>query len=229
MEGNPNLNPQFTHNFELTHIIMRLYSIGIFYSHTTDAMTQIAKQIDSTHTTFITTENLASNDNYGIRASVPLQPAKWWENSNNLEVYSNEYSGISSVGAVDKRITTFTFNTYNTFTFPHGWRVELNGWYRTTALYGTTLSDPLGSVSVGLSKRFKEKFVLRVNANDIFHTDITTSIIQYQNINVDFKRVYDSQFVRIFLSYNFGNRSVARARQRSTGAEDEQNRINTNR
>lgn len=229
MEGNPNLNPQFTHNFELTHVIMRLYSIGIFYSHTTDAMTQIAKQIDSTHTTFITTENLENNDNYGMRASVPLQPAKWWESSNNLEVYSNQYSGISSVGAVDKRLTTFTFNTYNNFKLPHGWRMELGGWFRTAALDGTTLSDPKGSLWMGFGKRFKDKFQLRVNVNDIFHTDITTSIIQYQNINVDFKRVYDSQFVRIFVSYLFGNKKVARARERSTGAEDEQNRINTNR
>jgi hypothetical protein len=194
-----------------------------------DAMTQIAKQVDSTHTTFITTENLDNNDNYGARITVPLQPAKWWESSNNIEVYSNQYRGISSVGEVDKRITTFTINTYNTLSLSHGWRVEVGAWYRTAALSGTTLSDPLGSLWMGFGKRFKEKFQLRIQVNDIFHTDITTSIIQYQNINVDFKRVYDSQFIRIHLAYHFGNKSVARARQRSTGAEDEQNRINTNR
>ncbi len=229
-EGNPNLNPQFTHVYELSYNFMRMYSLSINYSHTIDAMTQIAKQIDSTHTTFLSTENLNTNDNYGIQLSIPLHLASWWESSNNFNLYSNEYSGISSVGAVDKRLTTFSFNSYNTFAISRGWSFELSGFYNTAALYGTTISNPLGSVSAGIGKRFgKDRFRIRANINDIFHTDITTSVIQYQNINVDFKRVYDSQFIRIHLSYNFGKKTVARSRQRSTGSEAEQNRINTNR
>lgn len=229
-EGNPDLNPQFTHVFELSHNFMRMYSIGVNYSHTVDAMTQIAKQIDSTHTTSLSTENLSTSDNYGITMSIPLHLTSWWESSNNLNLYSNEYKGISSVGAVDKRLTTFSFNSYNTFVLPAGWSFELSGYYNTAALYGTTISNPIGCVSAGIGKRFgKDRFQIRANINDIFHTEVTTSVIQYQNIDVDFKRVYDSQFIRLHLSYNFGKKTVARARQRSTGAEAEQNRINTNR
>jgi len=216
--------------FELTYNFMRMYSIGINYSHTVDAMTQIAKQVDSTHTTFLSTENLNTNDNYGITMSIPLHLASWWESSNNFNLYSNNYSGISSVGAVDIQLMTFTFNSYNSFRLKKGWTFELSGFYNTAALYGTTISNPLGSLSAGFGKRFwKERFQIRANINDIFHTDITTSVIKYQNINVDFKRVYDSQFIRLHLSYNFGKKTVARARQRTTGAQDEQNRINTNR
>jgi iron complex outermembrane recepter protein len=229
-EGNPNLNPQFTHVFEFKYTLNRLYSLGFNYSHTVDAMTQIAKQIDSIHTTYITTENLDENDHYGMTLSVPFHVAKWLQSSNNLVLYNNRYHGISSVGEVDKSITTFSFHSHNSFTLTKGWRAELSGYYRTKALYGTTLSNPNGSVSIGVSKRFlKDRFMLRVQVNDIFHTDITTSVINYQNINVDFKRIYDSQFIRLHLSYSFGKNTVARARHRSTGAEDEQNRINTNR
>jgi hypothetical protein len=229
-EGNPNLNPQFTNVFELKYSFMRMYSIAVNYSHTVDAMTQIAKQVDSTHTTYLTTENLDENDNYGVTVSIPVHVAKWWESSNNLVLYNNSFNGISSVGAVNKRITTFSFHSHNSFTLTKGWRAELSGYYNTKALYGTTLSNPIGSVSAGVSKRFsKDRFTIRAQINDIFHTDITTSVINYQNINVDFKRVYDSQFVRLHLSYNFGKNTVARARQRSSGAQEEQNRINTDR
>jgi iron complex outermembrane receptor protein len=229
-EGNPNLNPQFTHVFEWSYNFMRLYSIALNYSHTIDAMTQIAKQVDSTHTTFLSTENLNTNDNYGVTVSIPLHPASWWESSNNFTLYSNEYSGISSVGAVDKRLTTFSFNSYNTFALKKGWNFELSGYFNTAALYGTTVSNPVGSVSAGFSKRFaRDRFQIRANINDIFHTDITTSVIKYQNIDVDFRRVYDSQFIRLHLSYSFGKKTVARARQRVTGSQEEQNRINTNR
>src|SRR6185436_9487422 len=168
------------------YIFKQMYSLAINYSHTIDAMTQIAKQIDSTHTTFLSTENLASNDNYGITLSIPLHLASWWESSNNLELYSNEYQGVSSVGNVDKQLTTFSFHSFNTFSLAHGWNAEISGFYHTAALYGTSLSDPIGSVSAGFSKRFlKDRFMLRANINDIFHTDITTSVIQYQNIDVN--------------------------------------------
>jgi iron complex outermembrane receptor protein len=229
-EGNPNLNPQYTNVFELKYVFSRMYSIAFNYSHTDDAMTQIAKQIDSTHTTFITTENLNSNDNYGVNLSVPFQIASWWESNNNIFVYNNSFVGTSSVGEVDKRMTTFTFNSYNSFSIMHGWRAELSGYYTSKALYGTTVSNPVGSVAIGVSKTFlNDRFTLRAQINDIFHTEVTTSVIQYQNIDVNFKRVYDSQFIRLHLMYAFGKKTVARARQRSTGSQDEQNRINTNR
>jgi len=207
-----------------------MYSIAVNFSHTEDAMTQIANQIDSTHTTYIRTENLNTNDNVGVTLNIPVHPASWWESSNQITVYNNEYTGLSSVGEVDKRMTTFSFNSYNTFSLKSGWNFELSGYFNSSALYGTMVSDPIGSVSAGFSKRFlKDRFQIRANINDIFHTDITTSIIKYQNIDVDFKRVYDSQFIRLHLSYSFGKKTVARARQRSSGAQDEQNRINTNR
>jgi iron complex outermembrane receptor protein len=229
-EGNPNLTPQFTRVLEVSYNFMRMYSIAFNYSHTEDAMTQIATQIDSIHTTYLRTENLKTNDNYGVTLNIPLHIASWWESSNVISVYNNEYVGISSVGEVDKRMTTFSFNSYNSFHLKSGWSFELSGYYNSSALYGTTVSDPIGSLSAGFSKRFlKDRFQLRANINDIFHTEITTSIIKYQNIDVDFKRVYDSQFIRLHLSYNFGKKTVARARQRTTGAQEEQNRINTNR
>jgi len=229
-EGNPNLTPQFTQVFELSYNFLRMYSIAVNFSHTDDAMTQIATQIDSIHTTYLRTENLKSNDNIGVTMNIPLHIASWWESNNIITVYNNEYTGISSVGEVDKRLTTFSFNSYNSFVLKSGWSFELSGYFNSSALYGTTVSNPIGSVSAGFSKRFaKERFQLRANINDIFHTEITTSVIKYQNIDVDFKRVYDSQFIRLHLSYNFGKKSVARARQRTTGAQEEQNRINTNR
>src|SRR4030095_13719016 len=124
-----------------------------------------------------------------------------------ITLYSNQYRKVSSDGELNMRMETFSINTYNTFALPKGWTAELSGFYRTAALYGTAVSDPLGSVSAGFSKRFlHDKLQLRINVNDIFHTDITTSVIQYQNIDVDFRRIYDSQFVRFHVSYSFEKR-----------------------
>lgn len=229
-EGNPNLKPQYTQVFEFKYVFDRLYSVAVNFRHTTDVMTQIAQQIDSIHTTSLITENLNSNNNFGVTVNIPVRVFSWWESNNNFFLYNHSFVGMSSIGEVSKRITTFSFNSYNAILFPYGWRAELSGYYNSRTLRGTVLSNPVGSVAIGFSKSFlSDRFTLRIQLNDIFRTEITTSVIQYQNIDVNFKQIYDSRFIRLHLTYNFGKKTVTRARHRSTGSQDEQNRINTSR
>ncbi|HNP49592.1 MAG TPA: TonB-dependent receptor, partial [Bacteroidia bacterium] len=228
MQGNPFLQPQLTNSFEFAQTFLKLFTLSVNYSKTEDVMTQITKQIDSTRTTFITTENVRSSDNFGVGLSVPVQITPWWYSSNNVNVFNNEISGTTSAGIITKKITAYSLNSYNSFKLPKGWAMELSGYYNSEMIWGTWLVSPQGSLSAGFRKSlFKDRMTLRVNVNDIFHTDVITSEIKYMNVDASFYRIYDSQFVRFHLSYNFGKRTVARSRQRSMGAQDELNRVRT--
>jgi iron complex outermembrane recepter protein len=226
MEGNPNLQPQLTNSFEASYVFNKLYSISINYSQTSDVMTQITKQNDSTRTTFITTENLNSSNNYGITISIPIDFTKFWQSSSNINVFNNHFKGLSSGGIVDNELTSYTMNTNNSFKLLRKWTAEINAHYNSPLIWGTWLTEPSWSVSAGLGKSFfNEKLNLKININDIFHTEKIHSKIRYQNIDAEFTRIYDSQFVRLHVTYHFGKTSVAKSRQRRTGAEEEQNRI----
>ena len=230
MEGNPELKPQLTNSFEVSHTLMKMFTLTLNYSHTQMAMTQISKQVDSTRTTFVRTENLDANDYYGLSLSVPVQLTKWWYSSNNFNLFNNRYKGVASVGNVDKRLSSYSFNSYNSISLPKGWSFELNGYYNSKMIWGTLLVDPVFSMSAGFRKTMMdEKISVRINVNDIFHTESFNSVIRYQNVDADFNRVYDSQFVRVHVSYNFGKKTVAKARQRASGSQEEENRINTGR
>lgn len=230
MEGNPELEPQLTNSFEMSYTLMKMFSISFNYSHTQNAMAQISKQIDSTRTTFVRTENLNANDHYGVSLSVPVQITKWWYSSNNFNLFNNRYQGLSSIGEVDQRLSSYSFNSYNSFTLPGSWSVELNAYYNSRMVWGTLLVDPVYSVSAGIRKSFlDEKISLRINVNDIFHTETFNSVMKYQNVDADFNRIYDTQFIRVHLSYNFGKKNVPEARQRTSGSQEEENRINTGR
>ncbi|HKR03650.1 MAG TPA: TonB-dependent receptor [Bacteroidia bacterium] len=227
-EGNPNLQPQFTHSFELSHTFMDVVTTTINYSHTTNAMTDISKQIDSTRTTFVTTENFESHDNYGLSVSIPFQVTKWWLTSNNINVFNNRFTGITSGINVDKQLTTYMVNTDNSFQLPGNYAFELSAYYNSKMVWATFLIDPQYSVSAGFSKKFFDKRLnLKVDINDIFKTEKTIAKVNYGNINFDFQQLEDSQFVRFHLTYNFGKRTVEQARRRHTGAEDELNRVKT--
>jgi hypothetical protein len=225
MEGNPLLTPQLTNSFELSHTYKQLYTVGINYSHTTDAMTQIIKQIDSIHTTYVTTENIEAYDNFGININVPVTVTEWFQSTNNFNLFSNRYKGVSSVGPVDESLVSYTFNSTNNFSLPAGITAELVFTYSSEMIWGTMLLEPIYSISGGISKMFlKDRVQARLNFNDVFHTDIMHSTTKYQNIDVDFERVYDSQFFRIHVSYKFGKQTQRSAR-RSSGSQEEQNRV----
>ncbi len=225
-EGNPALEPQYTHSVEASYTFMGMVSAAINYSQTTDAMTQITKQIDSTRTTFVTTENLASHDNYGISLSIPFEITKWWQTSNNINVFNNFYEGVVSGGNVKKRLTTFLFNSSNSFKLPHGWSMEVGGYYNSRLIFGTFVIDPQFSVNAGFGKSFfHNRLNMRIEASDIFHTETTSSVIKYNNIDATFDQINDTQYARLHLTYNFGKQTVEQARRRRGGAEDELNRV----
>ncbi len=225
MEGNPLLQPQITNNFELSYTYLQMFTFAVKYSHTTDAMTQITKRIDSTHTTFVTTENLDSYDNFGVSINAPIKITEWLQSTNDFNLFRNKYDGISSVGPVETYLTSYTFNSTNSISLPKGFSAEVNFWYNSQMVWGTWLVDPQYSLSAGINKMFlHDRIQLRVNLNDIFHTQITKSTTEFQNVTADFKRVFDSQFFRIHLSYKFG-KQMQRSRMKRNGSQEEQNRV----
>jgi len=224
-QGNPLLQPQITNNFELGYTFMQMFTVALKYSHTTDAMTQITKQIDSTQTTFVTTENLDSYDNFGVSFNVPIKITEWLHSTNDFNVFRNRYQGMSSVGAVETYLTSYTFNSTNSMSLPKGINAEVSFWYNSQMIWGTWLVEPMYSLSAGISKMFMhDRIQLRINLNDIFRTEITKSKTEFQNVNAEFRRMYDSQFFRIHVAYKFG-KQMQRSRMKRSGAEEEQNRV----
>ena len=61
--------------------------------------------------------------------------------------------------------------------------------------------------------------------NDLFDSRTQRLSTTYQNMNLNFTEKSESQVGRITLSYVFGKNEVKGARRRSTGLEDEANRM----
>lgn len=222
--GNPNLRPQMTNNFELKYNRGQA-SLAVNYSETRDAFAQIARQIDSVHVTYVTFENFRVNKNYGLTLSIPVAIRNWWQVSNNLNVFRNTFTGMTTVGFVNQSLTSYTFNTNNNIALPGDWALEVTAWYNSSMVWGTWKVKPMWSIGGGISKMFLKKTLqLRINYNDIFRKEITRADVRYENVDLNFKRIFDSRFVRFHVTYNFGNTAM-KNRQHRTGSEDEQRRI----
>jgi hypothetical protein len=228
-EGNALLEPQFSYNFELTHTYKSLYAVTLNYSRTEAVITHVTKQIDSIYTTYITKENLNTLDNYGMAFSIPVQITKWWNSNNFINGYINHYKGTLEGGTLDSRKFSFNMNSTQSFQLPKGFSAELSGWYQSGMVYGIIDMDPMWSISVGGEKKLlDEKLSLRVLVNDIFYTSSFSGSTKYMNQDVQISSADDTRFVRVFVNYRFGKKTVQQARRRQTGVEEERGRVNRN-
>jgi outer membrane receptor protein involved in Fe transport len=228
-QGNPNLTPQYSNNYDVNYTFMGAMSIGANYSKTSDAITFTIDQDDAKKQSFVTKRNLATLRNYGFNLSIPVPVQKWWNVNANVNFFVNHYEGMFLGGDLDLKIPVLNLNIQNRFTLPKDWSAEVSGWYVSKAVQGLFVGDPLYAVNAGISKQLLDRrLTLRLNAQDIFWTQRFSGGQKYQNLDVNVSSLNDSRQVRMTASYRFGNQKVQQARRREGGANDEKNRINRN-
>jgi iron complex outermembrane recepter protein len=228
-KGNPFLNPQYTHSVQLNHTFKYRYNTSLSYSSTTDLITRLVDQDASdSDASFITWENLASQNNMTLTISAPLQLAEWWNAFANVSAYRTHNEADFGDGkTVDLNVYTFNAYMQQTFTLPLDLALEISGWYLSPSIWGGTFEmDGMGSVDAGLQKKFmKGNGTLKLSVSDLFHTQDWSGISRYGGLILDARGSQDSRRLRVNFTYRFGNQQVKSARNRSTGIEDEAQRI----
>ncbi len=228
-QGNPNLTPQYSDNFDVNYTFMGAMSLGLNYGKTNDAITFVLRQDDAKKQTFVTNENLATKINYGVSLNVPIPVTKKWLVSTNVNYFVNRYEGKYLGEQLDLSIPVLNLNIQNRITLPKDWSAEVSGFYVSSAVQGVIVGNSLWALNAGISKQLMDKRLsLRLNVQDIFWSQRFTGKFNFQNVDVNVAGLNDSRQVRLTASYRFGNQKVQQARRRSGGADDEKNRINKN-
>ncbi|WP_316802614.1 TonB-dependent receptor domain-containing protein [Pedobacter nototheniae] len=224
-KGNPFLNPQYTHNFEVNYTFMKKYIASLSYSRTSDLITQAL--LPDGKALYQTNENLAKQEVWGLNINIPVKLFKWWETNNNLNVFNLKYDSPNLGGSpLSTNKTSFQFKTQHTFTIVKGFTGELNGSYESPIDGGTIAIKERYSLDMGLSKSFMEKKMnLKFSLSDVFKTQRFNANSTLTGLDYNIRQNYDSRVARISFTYRFGQNEIKPARRRSTGLESEQNRM----
>ncbi|MEO6328421.1 MAG: TonB-dependent receptor, partial [Ginsengibacter sp.] len=111
-QGNPNLQPQFSHNIELSYNYKGQLNISANYTTISDIINDVIISTrepgDSNYTTFQTTQNIASSKNIGFALSYNKQLKKWWTINAFFNVFNNKYDGV-----IDNEIIKVDFTAFN--------------------------------------------------------------------------------------------------------------------
>ncbi|QEC70015.1 TonB-dependent receptor [Panacibacter ginsenosidivorans] len=232
-QGNPDLQPQFSHNFELSYNYKGALNISANYTTVSDIINDVLitkrEPGDSNYTTYQTKQNIASNKNIGLAVSYNTKLAKWWSINVFANVFNNHYKGTIDGEQIDLGLTSYTANMSSQFTFNKGWSAEASGFYRGKNLESSAiLSLPMGMFSVGGGKKIlKDKGSIRLNLRDPFYlmsfrgsTDLNKGYTQIHSY-------WDNRRAIISFTYRFGKVNNPAPRRHNTGADDEKSRVNT--
>lgn len=225
-QGNPNLQPQFSHNIELSHTFKGFLTTTLNYTKTTDIITDVLEQNTLSNQTFVKPSNIASQRQYGISVSAGLPITKWWTTNVYANVYNNLYKGIVNNDPIELGATTGQFNLSNQFKISKTISAEVGGFYRTAAVDGVFSIKGLGMVNAGISKQvMKGKGSVRVSVRDLFWTQRIDGTSRFSNIDAAFQQTRDSRVFSANFTYRFSKGKANGQKRKTGGAGDEQSRI----
>ena len=224
-QGNPNLGPQYSTNFEINQVVKGAYQFTLGYSITNDAFMQVFEQNQEVRTTTTFTDNFDKTKNANFRAIVPIEIKKWWNASNMVQANYNQFKSQLGKDFLDVEQISYMLRSQQNFNLPKGFKVEVVGMYLSPQIWGQGQIKGLGWVDAGLTKSLmKDKLSLTLNATDLFRTQIIRAKIDFAAIDTSFKQYRSNQGIRFSLRYNFAKGKGFRVRS-SSGSTDERNRL----
>jgi hypothetical protein len=227
-QGNPNLQPQFSHNIELSHTYKGFLTTTLNYTRTTDIINEVLEQNTDRNETYVKKSNIAKQRQYGISVNAGGNITKWWSSNLWMNVYNNRYAGIINGDYVNISATTGQANISNQFKLGKTWNGELSGYYNTGGIEGVFRIKNFGMMNMGITKQImKSKGTLRLSVRDVLNSQKISGTIKYSNIDAAFQQNRDSRQVALGFTYRFSKGKAGGQKRRTGGAGDEQSRVKT--
>lgn len=224
-KGNAFLRPQYTDNVELSYVFKSLINVSAGYSYVKDYVVMVTDTIN-TKATFIQNQNIASQKIMSFNVGSPLPIAKWWNGYVNL--WCNYQTVQGSFNNINIDLSAFGYGAYmqQTFSLGKNYTAEVSGWFNGKGMEGTWNKNAMGSLDIGLQKRFlHEKASIKITATDVLRTTRFKGGSNYGGIDLAINQQNENQTVRVNFNYRFGNSQVKAARQRKTASDSEGSRI----
>lgn len=221
--GNPNLRPQYTNSFGVTHIYKYKLTTTLNYSHVSDVFSIVPKNENTK--AFITNENVATQDIVSLNVSMPVQYKKY-SLYFNINSYYSKFKGEAADYKVDVDVISVNFFAQQTYKLGKNTTAEMSGFYSAPSIWqGGFKSKALGSVDMGLQQTvFGGKGTVKATVTDVFKTFRWAGTNNSTGQDVRVNGGWESRQFRINFSYRFGSNQIKAARNRKLSTEEEDKR-----
>jgi hypothetical protein len=219
-KGNPYLNPEYTNMAELSYTFKQKYIATLGYSVTNHIILEYLDQDDKTKITTSYEKNFERRNGYYASVTLPLDPTKWWNITNNINLNYNKFHVKDTSVSLANSIVALNYQSTHTFTLPDNWKLELNGYYNTPFVWGIFRGRSNFNIGAGVQKSlFNKRATLKLNVSDIFRGEQFRGTAKYNALDINIHNRWQSQAVNFSIAWNFGNSAVKAARERQASEE----------
>jgi outer membrane receptor protein involved in Fe transport len=220
LEGNPALDPQYTHQLSLSAGYKSFLNVSLVYQLSEGAIIQNPYFNTTTGEKLLKWENFGEQTFAGVALGITEFPIKKWLilNINGFIANLNNKAGSFKSSNIFANA-----NVNLAFLLPKNTRFEASGFAMTGIPYGYFKVEPSGNLSLSLKKGLLDnKATIAINANDILRTQRTKA----SNNNIDgyfFENFNKTQTISISFNYRFGQGKASK--QRKVGEQEESSRV----
>ncbi len=203
--GNPNLQPQFTTNYEfnITADDFTIFSVGV--NNTSNIFSNVTYQDEQTGIAYRTYDNLGTNKEVYLRFVGGIPPGGKYFFYAGAQQNINSYNGLYQGAALHFKRSSWVFFMYQQLKLAPTLTTSLYGFMRTGGVQNFYELDQFGALNLSFNKSvLKKKANLILSFNDLLLTNKTTFHLQQGNVNANGNRLGDTRRVGITLRYNFG-------------------------
>ncbi|WP_172918035.1 outer membrane beta-barrel family protein [Capnocytophaga canis] len=228
VEGNPFLQSSYSLGATLNYSYKHWLTLQLSYTDIEDSRTQITYHNPDLEETQIRWENFANTNRWSASVNINKSLFWWWEVSAYMGATYEDARPYVDVFP-DKMISWGGYqNLQNTFMLNESKTLQANVsyFYQSPWDSGTRRVSEASSLDLGIKYlAFDKRLTLALYVNDIFKTNITTYTvnIEKQGIKESYRQYYDNRYVRLSLTYKFGNSKIS-VRKREGGNAEERNR-----
>ena len=224
-EGNPNLEPSISHNFEFTYTYKQNFFTQLYYSLNKNEFNGISYLDSSINMVINRMENFYDTHQLGLIVYYRFNKWKWWDSSNVFNLVYQKVSPYYSYVNHNEN-TSYFFRTYNSFNVSETFSLELTFYYNSKTVQGSFKQGFASSLDFGGKlQMFHKSLILSASVNDLFKTSQRKLWDNVQNVAQYYHNYYDWRYFRLSLSYRFGNKKLSDKQAKEGSNQDQKTRI----
>jgi outer membrane receptor protein involved in Fe transport len=211
--GNPYLDPQYTHAFEVSYShIANAYTLQLapYYRRTVDAISWSQRLTDD-GVTLTTFENFATEDSYGLEVIGTLSLDRWLRTRGSFNLYQRDTNGSNVDSELSSSALGYSTRLSATASLPTGVKLELSQFYRSPMNVPGGHIDAFTRTDLAVQRDLMDgRASVSVRASDLFNTMGFNMWRESSQYYQTFERDFNAQALQVSLRYNFGQQDQSR-------------------